>query len=129
MRIATILQGSDDDPSRAGAKRRRPREAQIHNSDLFQGAEIFGDKSPADEMMPSHELETLVFLKTLRHSCWCASLIAAILDHQSLSCSYDRFPLVLRHFAYYYFFFAEELNIKWIRIEEKVSLLFQGNNA
>ena len=75
MRIATILQGSDDDPSAAGAKRRRPREAQIHNSDLFQGAEIFGDKSPADEMMPSYELETLVFLKTLRHSCWCSSLI------------------------------------------------------
>ena len=54
VRIATILQGSDDDPSWAGAKRRRPREAQIHNSDgcWFQGAEIFGDKSPADEMMP-----------------------------------------------------------------------------
>ena len=102
VRIATILQGSDDDPSCAGAKRRRPREAQIHNSDgcWFQGAEIFGDKSPADEMMPLHDLGTLVFLKTLRHSCWCASLIAAILDHQSLSCSYDRFPLIwLRHFA------------------------------
>ena len=98
MRIATILQGSDDDPSAAGAKRRRPREAQIHNSDLFQGAEIFGDKSPADEMMPSYELGTLVFLKNLRHSRWCASLIIAILDHQSLSCSYDRFPLIwLRH--------------------------------